>query len=426
MKADDAVLLDLLKKSTQFVVPIYQRVYSWGYAECQRLWDDVVYAGSHDAMGSHFTGSIVYVERDEGTRTSAEPDLLIDGQQRVTTVLLLLAALAAHLETLPESQREPVEGFSPNKIRNRYLTNSDEDGDRYYKLILSKSDRETLKSIINQTPVLGSRSRVIENYKYLQDLLRGSATDLEHVCLGLKKLVVVDVKLTRGSDNPQLVFETMNSTGKRLTQADLIRNFVLMDLAPSVQNRLYEGYWSKMEEVFSGANEARFDEFVKHFLTLKMGSIPRVDDIYDAFKCYAEETSVAGVTREQLVEDLYDYTMRFQTMALGGERNAQLSSRFRDLESLKATVVYPLLLRVYSDYQSGMLNVVDVVKILDMVTAYSSVGPCARFPPIVSTRPLRVWHLLLMSLITSRALPRGLSSWQAMPGFQMMSSLRAS
>lgn len=229
VKAVDAVLLDLLKKSTQFVVPIYQRVYSWSHTECRRLWDDVVYAGGHDAMGAHFTGSIVYVERDEGTKTSAEPDLLIDGQQRVTTVLLLLAALAARLEALPEGQREPAEGFSPAKIRNRYLTNSDEDDDRYYKLILSKSDRDALKAIINGSPA-GSGSRVVDNYEYLQSLLTQPDTSLEQVCLGLKKLVVVDVKLTRGSDNPQLVFETMNSTGKRLTQADLIRNFVLMDL----------------------------------------------------------------------------------------------------------------------------------------------------------------------------------------------------
>lgn len=369
VKAVDAVLLDLLKKSTQFVVPIYQRVYSWNYTECRRLWDDVVYAGGHDTMGAHFTGSIVYVERDEGTKTSAEPDLLIDGQQRVTTVLLLLAALAARLDALPEGQREPVEGFSPAKIRNRYLTNSDEDGDRYYKLILSKSDRGALNAIIGGTPA-SSGSRVVDNYEYLQSLLTQPDTSLEQVCLGLKKLVVVDVKLTRGSDNPQLVFETMNSTGKRLTQADLIRNFVLMDLAASEQNKLYEGYWSKMEEAFQRVNEARFDEFVRHYLTLKTGQIPRRDDIYDAFKEYAEAVESTGLPREQLVIDLYRYAMRFSKMALGNEPDRALHRRFRDLELLRATVVYPFLLRVYADYEDHVLTSDDVVQILDMVTAY--------------------------------------------------------
>lgn len=371
MKAVDAVLLDLLKKSTQFVVPIYQRVYSWNESECQRLWDDIMYAGGHDAMGAHFTGSIVYVERDEGTRTSDEPDLLIDGQQRVTTVLLLLAALAAHLETLPPEKREPVEGFSPAKIRNRYLTNSDEDGDRFYKLILSKSDREVLKSIIGGTPTaLDSPSKVLRNYGYLQDKLNEPATSLERLCLGLRKLVVVDVRLTRGSDNPQLVFETMNSTGKRLTQADLIRNYVLMDLPPSQQNRLYEGYWSKMEATFSGANEPRFDEFVRHFLTLKTGDIPRLDDIYDAFKAHAEELRSTGLPQNQLVQDLYQYAMRFSAMALGKETHHQLRDRFRDLEQLKATVVYPFLLRAYTDYETGVISADELGQILDMVLAY--------------------------------------------------------
>ena len=134
------------------MVPIYQRVYSWGEVECDRLWNDIVYAGTNDQLKNHFTGSIVYVEREEGTRTSQEPDLIIDGQQRVTTVMLLLAALASHLDSLPADQREPVEGFAPRKIRHRYLTNADEDGDRFYKLILSKSDKPALQALLSGNP----------------------------------------------------------------------------------------------------------------------------------------------------------------------------------------------------------------------------------------------------------------------------------
>lgn len=148
MKAVDSHLLTLLKKSSQFVVPIYQRVYSWQEAECNQLWSDILRAGSNDKLGAHFTGSIVYVAKDQSTNTSSEPDLIIDGQQRVTTVTLLLAALANHLKKLPEGQREPVEGFSPKKIRNRYLLDEDEDGDRQYKLILSQGDKNALISIL--------------------------------------------------------------------------------------------------------------------------------------------------------------------------------------------------------------------------------------------------------------------------------------
>ena len=204
MKAYDANLLELLSRSgTQFMVPIYQRVYSWGEEECGRLWADILHAGRSVRLDSHFTGSIVYVERDQGTRTSTEPDLLIDGQQRVTTIMLLLAALAERLELMPEGEREPVEGFSPRKIRNRYLVNADEDGDRYYKLVLSKSDREALKAVIDHAPPPdASTSRVLENVEYFRDLLDSDGLDLVDICNGLKKLVIVDVSLSRGKDDP--------------------------------------------------------------------------------------------------------------------------------------------------------------------------------------------------------------------------------
>lgn len=128
MKAVDANLLELLKKGERFVVPIYQRVYSWGEPECAQLWHDIIQAGARDNLNNHFTGSIVYIEKDQGTRTSREPDLIIDGQQRVTTVTLLLAALAARLDELPDEEREPVAGFAPQKIRGLYLTNPYESG----------------------------------------------------------------------------------------------------------------------------------------------------------------------------------------------------------------------------------------------------------------------------------------------------------
>ncbi len=148
MKAVDSHLLTLLKASSQFIVPIYQRLYSWQEPECAQLWADILRAGSSAKLGAHFTGSIVYVARDQATNTSAEPDLIIDGQQRVTTVTLILAALAARLEELPADEQEPWDGFSPKKIRNRYLLNDDEEGERQFKLILSQSDKAALISLL--------------------------------------------------------------------------------------------------------------------------------------------------------------------------------------------------------------------------------------------------------------------------------------
>lgn len=343
MKAVDANLLEFLKKGTQFVVPIYQRVYSWEISECERLWDDTVQAGKHGAIGAHFTGSIVYVEKDAGTRTSAEPDLIIDGQQRVTTVTLLLAALAARLDQLPKDEREPVKDFSPAEIRGLYLTNPRKEDDRFFKLVLSQADKEALKAVIRQAPPpTEAQSRVTKNYDFFVAKLADSVVDLVTVCLGLKKLVIVDVKLTRGVDNPQLVFEAMNSTGKKLSQADLIRNFVLMDLPPTQQTRLYEDFWFPMEREFKGINEQRFDEFVRHYLTLKTGAIPRVGDIYDAFKDHAYGEQRCGVSRGDLVVDLSKHAHWFVAMALAKESDRQLAQVFAEIEQLRATVCLPL------------------------------------------------------------------------------------
>jgi uncharacterized protein with ParB-like and HNH nuclease domain/alkylated DNA nucleotide flippase Atl1 len=382
MKAVDANLLDLLKKATQFVVPIYQRIYSWELAECEQLWKDILRAGSGNVVGAHFTGSIVYVEKDQGNIVQAEPALLIDGQQRTTTVTLLLAAIAAHLSGLPESDQEPVEGFAPRKIRGLWLTNEYESGDKYFKLILSQSDKEALKAVVRNDPLpQGSTSRVIANYQYFVSKLKDSETDLVAVCRGISKLVVVDVHLARGVDNPQLVFEAMNSTGKKLSQADLIRNFVLMDLEPTRQTHLYEGYWFPMEQAFRGTAERRFDEFVRHFLTVRTGSIPRLEDIYDAFKEHVDTQQLDGTTQEQVVMDLSRSAAYFVKMALGQETNPKLATRFRELEQLRAVVVYPFLLRVYEDYEAAKLDVAEFVQILDAVISYLFRRTICRIPP---------------------------------------------
>lgn len=381
MKAVDSHLLKLLRASNQFIVPIYQRLYSWDDSECEQLWSDIVRAGSNDKLGAHFTGSIVYVSRDRSTNTSAEPDLLIDGQQRVTTVTLLLLALVARLEELPEGQREPWEGFSPKKIRNRYLINDDEDGDLQFKLLLSQADRNALRALVQGTPLPGeSTSRVPANHQFFRHKLADPKIDLALVCKGLDKLIVVDVKLERGVDNPQLVFEAMNSTGKKLSQADLIRNFVLMDLPTKDQTKLYNSYWRPMEVEFSGGAEGQFDEFVRHFLTVKTGDIPRLGDIYDAFKGYATRLAAAGEDIEGLVAELRDYARRYCAIALGQERHPELRKAFADLDQIKADVVYPFLLECYSDYELGVIDAHELLKVVQMVISYVFRRAVCRIP----------------------------------------------
>ena len=143
MKASEAKLLDLLKKSPQFLIPIYQRTYSWTEKECRQLWDDIARCGSSDKIAVHFVGSIVYVESGLSQVTHQSPLLVIDGQQRLTTVSLLLAALAKAV-----GQGEPFDGFSQRKIKNYYLLNPEESGERHFKLLLSQTDKDSLTSIV--------------------------------------------------------------------------------------------------------------------------------------------------------------------------------------------------------------------------------------------------------------------------------------
>lgn len=367
MKATEAKLLSFLQKSPQFIIPIYQRTYSWTDKQCRQLWDDIVRAGSSDNIAVHFIGSIVYVEQGLSQVSHQAPLLVIDGQQRLTTVALLLEALACSL-----GDSEPIDGFSAPKLREYYLTNRLEKDDRYFKLLLSQTDNASLKAIIKHTEQPKEPSlRVTQNFALFASLLAELKGDLAPVCSGLAKLVVVDIALSRDQDNPQLIFESMNSTGKELSQADLIRNFILMGLEPTLQTRLYEEYWRPMELDFGQeAYGTQFDSFMRHYLTVRTGDIPREREVYEAFKDYSRTTPVRDAGIETLVKDIRAFARYFCALALGSERDATLSTAFHDLRELKVDVAYPFLLELYHDYASNTLSASDFADTVRLVEAY--------------------------------------------------------
>jgi uncharacterized protein with ParB-like and HNH nuclease domain/predicted transport protein len=367
VKATEANLLKFLRKSPQFVIPIYQRNYSWTAEQCRQLWSDLMRAGRDEKVQAHFIGSIVYVERGLSSVTSQEALLVIDGQQRLTTSTLLIAALAKHFET--QGLGELLEAFSNKKLRNYYLLNPDEEGERHFKLILSETDKDTLLAILQKTPLPAeASSRITENYALFQELIAANQGELEAICQGLAKLVIVDVSLDRAQDNPQLIFESMNSTGLELSQADLIRNFILMGLEPKLQTELYNTYWRPMERAFGqAAYVVHFDAFMRHYLTAKTGEIPNVREVYVAFKTFAR--GLKGDTRD-LVTDIHAYASYYCAMALGTEADASLKQAFHDLRELKVDVAYPFLLDVYHDYKQGRLTSEEVLRIVRLVESY--------------------------------------------------------
>jgi uncharacterized protein with ParB-like and HNH nuclease domain/predicted transport protein len=367
MKATEAKLLSFLQKSPQFVIPIYQRTYSWTEKQCRQLWDDILRAGSSDTIAVHFIGSIVYVEQGLSQVSHQAPLLVIDGQQRLTTVALLIEALARAL-----GDGEPVDGFSAAKLRHYYLSNPLESGDRYFKLLLSQTDNASLKAIIRNTEQPKEPSlRVTQNFELFTGLLAGQKDDLAPVCRGLAKLVVVDIALSRDQDNPQLIFESMNSTGKELSQADLIRNYILMGLEPALQTRLYEDCWRPMELDFGqDAYGTQFDSFMRHYLTVRTGDIPREREVYEAFKDYSRTTPVQGAGIEALVKDIRAFAGYFCALALGREPDGSLGMAFHDLRELKVDVAYPFLLELYHDYKTGALGAADFAAAVRLVEAY--------------------------------------------------------
>jgi len=367
MKASEANLLVFLKKSSQFIIPIYQRTYSWTERECSQLWDDILRTGISEKINTHFMGSIVYVEQGLSQVSVQSPLLVIDGQQRLTTISILLEALARRI-----GEEEIMDGFSARKIRNYYLQNAEETGERAFKLILTQTDKDSLLALIQNRPFPSEQSiRITKAFEFYEKCIAGFGNDLLPLCKGISKLTIVDIALTRDQDNPQLIFESMNSTGKELSQADLIRNYILMGLEPKQQTKLYEDHWRPMEKEFGQlAYGDKFDSFMRHYLTVKTEDIPKIGEVYEEFKKYTQLKEVADSGVEKLVADIHNFASYYCSFALGKETDKELNEAFQDLRELRVDVSYPFLLRLYADYKTGLTNKSDFLSIIRMTESY--------------------------------------------------------
>lgn len=369
MKAKEIGLLQFIRVAKQFVIPIYQRPYRWDEIQCRRLWEDVMRAGEPVADGSpHFVGSIVYIEANVYQVADQPYLLVIDGQQRLTTFTLLIEALAVEQErrgtVLPGD-------FEPRKLRHYHLKDTFQDGERAYKLLLSETDRVTLKALVDGAPMPDNYSiRIKENYDRFSEWMKSA--DLDAMSRGVARVMIVDIALERGHDNPQLIFESLNSTGKALGQSDLIRNYVLMDLQHNQQSKLYEEHWRPMELAFGQeAYAASFDGFVRNYLTMKTGEIARLEDVYDAFKAYAKQCAKDGLAVASLIADMHRFARFYCRIALGkDEKNKALADVFSDIRDLRAEVTFPFLLRLYGDHEVGILGDGDFLAALRLVEAY--------------------------------------------------------
>ncbi|EKE94637.1 DUF262 and DUF1524 domain-containing protein [Helicobacter pylori] len=362
MEAKATTLLGFFEENqnNQFVIPIYQRLYSWGKEQCEQLWDDIIKIGGNDKMNGHFIGSILYVRVDD---THSSPLLIIDGQQRLTTITLLFIALRDYLN----DEDEFLEKFSRKKIES-YLINSNKDGDKKFRLILSESDRDTLLFLIDKDKRKPSELslKIMENFKLFEEWIRKNTDKLETIFKGLEKLMIVWIALKKEKDDPQLIFESMNSKGIELTQTDLIRNYIVMETEVKKQEDFYNQYWRAMEEDFK-QNETLFNRFVRHYLTIKTGKIPIEKRVYEAFKDYQQKE---GIEIEDLLKDLQKYCGYFCQIAFKKEADKDLNKALSFLVDLEMDVVYPLLLELYSDYSDGVLSRQDFIPIIALTESY--------------------------------------------------------
>jgi uncharacterized protein with ParB-like and HNH nuclease domain/predicted transport protein len=363
MKATAIAFVRFLKDPKQFVIPIYQRTYSWTQDQCQQLWEDIMRTGGDDRIPGHFIGSIVYI--DQGLfQVAALPQLLvIDGQQRLTTLSLLIAALGKVIE-----EKGLDVDVTRKKLNNYYLFNAEEDGELRHKLILTQSDKDMLLRVVEERELPASSSNLIKrNYDFFLQQLRKNPADLAQVYAGISKLMIVDIALDREQDNPQLIFESLNSTGLRLSQADLIRNYILMGLERAEQTELYKNYWFPMEQSFGHAEYASyFDRFMRDYLTIKTGSIPNIGDVYAVFKHY----SVGADSTAELVAEIYRYSKHYVKLAFLRDPDREINRAIADINTLKVDVAYPFLLDAYDDYTNGTIDRDVFLSILRLVESY--------------------------------------------------------
>ncbi|MCQ2904945.1 DUF262 and DUF1524 domain-containing protein [Helicobacter pylori] len=362
MEAREATLLGFFEENqnNQFVIPIYQRLYSWKKEQCEQLWDDIIKIGGNDQMNGHFIGSILYV-RDGNTPSS--PLLIIDGQQRLTTITLLFIAL----RNRSSDEVKILEKFSRKEIES-YLINNNKDGDKKFRLILSESDKDILLSLIDKNKRKPSEPsvKIVENFELFEKWISENTGKLETIFKGLEKLMIVWIALEKGKDDPQLIFESMNSKGIELTQTDLIRNYIVKETEVEKQEDFYNQYWRAMEEDFK-QNETLFNRFVRHYLTIKTGEVPKIKKVYEAFKHYQQKE---GIEIEDLLKDLQKYCGYFCQIAFKKEADKDLNKALGFLVDLEMDVIYPLLLELYSDYKDGVLSKQDFIPIIALIESY--------------------------------------------------------
>lgn len=353
MEANKIRLLEFLGSSKRtFHIPVYQRNYDWKKEQCSRLFHDVENIAINNFELSHFIGTVVYVV--SSTHPTYIEFVLIDGQQRITSVTLLIKALYDAM------QNENMK----NEIYETYLINKFAPEELRVKLKPIDSDCDCYRNVINGMQ-LNTDSNISKNYLLFKRLVFESqiAPELLYEALNNVELVYIALDANKKSENPQLIFESLNSTGLSLTQGDLIRNFLLMNHTYEEQNNLYKKYWMKIERMLTNC---KISDFVRDYLTLKTCRIPNKDMVYADFKDYVR--SLDNIDEEGVLEELLQFSEYYSWLILCNSEINWLNELLLEINQMKSTVSYPALMYMFEDYfiykKMSKEDIEDIIKLI--------------------------------------------------------------
>lgn len=365
MKANELQINNFLQApNVQFVIPVYQRNYDWKNAECKELLHDIITV-EIEKRGTHFIGSIVFVHEGTYSTNEVKELVIIDGQQRLTTINILYVALYRFAKENDKPQES-------ERLYNMFLTNQYVQNESS-KLKLKQTDTNSLafKAIMLGTEKeFDGFSNVTENYIFFRSCINETNFDL--ILRGLNRLIFVEISLERDKDDPQRIFESLNSTGLDLSQSDLIRNFILMDLQPKEQNRIFETIWNPIEENAKDIlkQSSLVSDFIRDYLTLRNKKIPNKNKVYIEFKSlYANKKEEAYYQELENIKSLSAHYKKLVNPSTVKEANVRKELEY--INRLEINVAYPFLLQVFEDTENGLLDKEELIKILKLIQSYA-------------------------------------------------------
>lgn len=364
MNGQGKLLIQFLKNADKLVIPVYQRNYDWREEHCRKLYLDLVRTIQNNKRW-HFFGGIVSVSDPMG---SSSDYLVIDGQQRITTVSLLLLAMA---NLIKEGKVTPKDDDLYAQITKRYLVDEINPKNRKVKLKPIKGDQNAYERLWGDPADFDRASNITQNYLYFYNEIQKRIVSVDDLFKAVEKLQIIDITLTPPDDDPQLVFESLNSTGLDLNEGDKIRNYVLMGLDIDEQERYYDEYWNPIEKnagYDKQNNSYDVSPFIRDYLSVKQKKITGMKDIYAEFKAFAEKRPGE---MEEIMKDLLAYAKRYHKLLMGHQTfPTKLKASIYRLNRFESSVTRPFLMEVLRLQEDGILSLDDVTEICRTVEAY--------------------------------------------------------